>query len=90
MGRFILYVIRNPIRHDHFFVVLYGKEINIENPGYFFIYMAIGVGSARLISGKLVDRGKIHVVSVASLLLLTLSFTLFGLIHTETIYLFAR
>jgi MFS family permease len=68
------------------FVVLYGKEINIENPGYFFIYMAIGVGSARLISGKLVDRGKIHVVSVASLLLLTLSFTLFGLIHTETIY----
>ena len=68
------------------FVVLYGKEINIENPGYFFIYMAIGVGSARLISGKLVDRGKIHIVSISALLLLILSFVVFGLIHTEIIY----
>jgi len=42
------------------FVVLYGKEINVANPGYFFIFMAIGVGVARLISGRLVDHGKIH------------------------------
>lgn len=68
------------------FVVLYGKEINIANPGYFFIFMAIGVGTARLISGKLVDRGKIHIVSVSALLFLTLSFALFALLHTETAY----
>lgn len=70
------------------FVILYGKEINIVNPGYFFIFMAIGVGSARLISGKLVDRGKIHIVSICSLLLLTVSFAIFALLHTETVYFF--
>ena len=42
------------------FVVLYGKEIEVPDPGYFFIFMAIGVGTARLISGRLVDHGKIH------------------------------
>ena len=40
------------------FVVLYGKEIEVPNPGYFFICMAIGVGTARLISGRLVDHGR--------------------------------
>lgn len=68
------------------FVVLYGKEINITNPGYFFIFMAVGVGSARLISGKMVDRGKIHLVSVLALISLTLSFALFALLHTEVAY----
>lgn len=68
------------------FVVLYGKEIAIANPGYFFIYMAIGVGSARLISGKLVDRGKIHWVTTSSLLFLTLSFLVFSLFHTELVF----
>ena len=48
------------------FVVLYGKEIQVTDPGYFFIYMAIGVGTSRLISGRLVDHGKIHWVSVCS------------------------
>ncbi len=51
------------------FVVLYGKEIEVPDPGYFFIFMAIGVGTARLISGRLVDHGKIHVVSIVSLVL---------------------
>lgn len=68
------------------FVVLYGKEINIDNPGYFFIFMAIGVGSARLISGKLVDRGKIHLMTTSALLLLITSFTAFALLHTEIIF----
>lgn len=68
------------------FVVLYGKEINVQNPGYFFICMAIGVGVARLISGRLVDRGKIHLVSVSALIFLTLSLTVFGLFHNETVF----
>ena len=54
------------------FVVLYGKEIEVPNPGYFFICMAIGVGTARLISGRLVDHGKIHVVSIVSLVSLAI------------------
>ena len=36
------------------FVVLYGKEIEVANPGYFFIYMAVGVGTSRLVSGRLI------------------------------------
>ncbi len=68
------------------FVILYGKEIDIENPGYFFIFMAVGVGTARLISGKLVDRGKIHIVTISSLIFLILSFALFASLHTETAY----
>lgn len=68
------------------FVVLYGKEIDVPNPGYFFICMAIGVGTARLISGRLVDRGKIHWVSVCSLISLTVSFTAFGLFHNVFVF----
>lgn len=68
------------------FVILFGKEIDIANPGYFFIFMAVGVGSARLISGKLVDRGKIHIVSISALSFLALSFAVFALCHTETAY----
>ncbi len=68
------------------FVVLYGKETGIANPGYFFIFMAIGVGASRLVSGRLVDRGKIHSVSISALVFLTLSFAAFGLFHTEAVF----
>lgn len=68
------------------FVVLYGKEIDVQNPGYFFIFMAIGVGVARLISGRLVDHGKIHLVSVSALIFLTLSLTVFALFHNEIVF----
>jgi len=68
------------------FVVLYGKEIGVSHPGYFFILMAAGVGISRIISGKLIDRGKIHVVSVWSILGLAFSFCLFSLLHTSLIF----
>ena len=70
------------------FVVLYGKEINVSNPGYFFIFMAIGVGTARLISGRLVDHGKIHLVSISALVFLTLSFAVFALFINELFFCF--
>jgi len=68
------------------FVVLYGKEIEVPDPGYFFIFMAIGVGTARLISGRLVDHGKIHVVSIVSLVSLAISFSVFATVHTSFIF----
>jgi len=68
------------------FVVLYGKEIEVPNPGYFFICMAIGVGTARLISGRLVDHGKIHVVSIVSLVSLAISFSVFATVHTSFVF----
>lgn len=68
------------------FVVLYGKETGIADPGYFFILMALGVGMARLVSGRLVDSGKIHTVAVCSLLLLTCVFAVFALWHSTYVF----
>ena len=64
------------------FVVLYGNSIGIAHAGHFFLYMAIGVGISRLISGRLVDRGKIHHVAIASLLCLIIAFALFATCHS--------
>ncbi|MDO4756343.1 MAG: MFS transporter [Parabacteroides sp.] len=68
------------------FVVLYGKEIEVSNPSYFFIYMAIGVGVSRLISGRLVDHGKIHQVSIASVLCLLITFIVFATVHHPFVF----
>ncbi len=68
------------------FVVLYGKEIEVLNPSSFFIYMAIGVGISRLISGRLVDQGKIHQVSIASILCLMVTFVVFATIHHALVF----
>lgn len=68
------------------FVVLYGKEIEVPDPGYFFICLAIGVGTARLISGRLVDHGKIHLVSIISLVSLAISFAVFATVHTPIVF----
>lgn len=64
------------------FVVLYGKEIDVPDPGYFFIFMAVGVGTARLISGRMVDHGKIHLVAVSSLICLLVTFVVFATFHS--------
>ena len=68
------------------FAVLYGKEIQVENPGYFFIYMALGVGLVRLISGKMVDKGHIHLMSVSSMICLVLALTVFALVHNGVVF----
>ena len=68
------------------FVVLYGKEIEVADPGYFFIYMAVGVGTSRLVSGRLVDHGKIHWVSVCSAVCLLVTFTVFATVHKSWVF----
>ena len=68
------------------FVLLYGKEYNIPEPGYFFLFMATGVGSSRLISGRLVDKGYIHHVAISSIAGLAVVFTLFATIHNEVVF----
>lgn len=68
------------------FAVLYGKEIDVTNPGYFFIYMAVGVGTSRLLSGKMVDKGKVHLVAICSMICLTISLSVFALVHTEVVF----
>ena len=84
LDRFILVAI--PYGMITSFVVLYGKEIEVADPGYFFIYMAIGVGTSRLISGRLVDHGKIHWVSVCSSVCLLVTFTVFATVHQSWVF----
>ena len=52
------------------YVAIYGKEIGIQSGvGVFFTLMAIGLAFSRLISGKLVDRGKlVHVIAWGTVL----------------------
>jgi predicted MFS family arabinose efflux permease len=68
------------------FVVLYGQSVGISNPGTFFLFMAIGVGASRLISGRFVDKGKIHAVSLCSQACLIVTFAVFATFHSEIVF----
>lgn len=63
------------------FVAQYGKQINVENAGIFFPFWAIGIIISRIFSGKLVDRGKIHMVNISAMIIISLSFLLFATVH---------
>ncbi|MDR2382864.1 MAG: MFS transporter [Prevotellaceae bacterium] len=66
--------------------VLYGEEIGINNPGVMFLFMALGLGLSRIFSGRLVDRGNVHLVSVTATVILAVSFAIFALIHNVYVY----
>ena len=68
------------------FVVLYGKEIGVENAGYFFIYMAVGVGLSRLVSGRLIDGGKIHQVAICAMSCLIVMLAVFATVHNAYVF----
>jgi MFS family permease len=53
------------------FSAMYGKEINISNPGAYFIIMAIGIMFSRMTGGKLVDKGRLKDVVVIAMIVLT-------------------
>ncbi len=61
------------------FAVLYAGEIGIHNPGIFFLFLAGGVVLSRVTSGRLVDRGHLHVLMVAAMAAITAGFLAFGL-----------
>lgn len=61
--------------------VLYGKEINIQKTGLLFLFMALGIGTSRLVAGKYVDKGRIHAVAFLSQCLLTVALVVFSLVH---------
>jgi predicted MFS family arabinose efflux permease len=66
--------------------VLYGEEIGIHNPGVMFLFMALGLGLSRIFSGRLVDRGNVHIVSIVATAILAVSFAVFALIHNVYAY----
>ncbi|HEX2936507.1 MAG TPA: MFS transporter [Bacteroidales bacterium] len=68
------------------FAALYGKEIHVGSTGMFFTYMAIGIGSSRIFSGKLIDGGRIHFVSLLGAIVLTGSFALFAFSNSALLY----
>jgi MFS family permease len=64
------------------FVAQYGKTINVSNPGIFFLFLAFGIMVSRVFSGKLVDRGYIHVVNITAMIIVCISFFAFASLHT--------
>lgn len=60
------------------FVAQYGKEIGIPNAGIFFLFWAGGIIVSRVFSGKLVDRGYIHIVNIVAMTIVAISFFCFA------------
>lgn len=71
------------------FAILYGKEINIQNAGVFFLFLASGLVISRITSGKFVDKGYLHSVIAAAILIISIGFVSFSLFHSVYMYSFS-
>lgn len=63
------------------FVAQYGKQINIPNAGIFFLFWAGGIILSRIFSGRMVDKGHIHLVNMSAMAIVAVAFLAFALIH---------
>ncbi|UYW01204.1 MFS transporter [Flavobacterium agricola] len=68
------------------FAALYGKQLQVENTGWFFLFMAVGMTLSRLFAGKLLDRGHMHKLMAFSLILLAISLFAFGFATSKNIF----
>lgn len=68
------------------YAVIYGQEIGITNPAFFFLFLASGIMVSRVGSGKLVDRGYIHQVVIFAIAVTALSFLAFSYFQTQNAY----
>ena len=71
------------------YAVLYGKEINIQNAGIFFLFFATGIILSRVGTGKLIDRGHLHKVVMVAISLLVIGFVGFAIFHNIYYYCIA-
>lgn len=71
------------------YAVIYGQEIGIHNPAYFFLFLATGIMLSRVVSGKLVDRGYIHQVIIFAIAVISISFFAFSYFHFALAYYIA-
>lgn len=69
------------------YAAMYGKQIGIGNTGLFFVWLALGVILSRIVGGRYIDRGKIHLLSVFSFAILAVSLALFSLVSLSWVYL---
>ena len=68
------------------YITLFGREIEIEKPALFFVFLALGVGISRLISGRLVDKGYIHRLIMGAMVALMLSLALLSTVHDVMVF----
>lgn len=68
------------------YAVLYGKSIEIQNSGIFFLFVASGIVLSRITSGRMVDRGQLHSVIVAAIVIITLGFISFAIGQNPVFY----
>lgn len=68
------------------FAVLYGKTIGIQNAGVFFLFLAGGLVLSRISSGRLVDKGHLHKVMFAAIVVLITGFVSFALFQNVYAY----
>lgn len=68
------------------FAAMYGKQLQVENTGMFFMMMAIGMTASRFFAGKIIDRGYIHQLVLGALGLLALSFIAFGMATSPVLF----
>lgn len=68
------------------FAAMYGKQLQVENTGMFFMMMAIGMTASRFFAGKIIDRGFIHQLVLGALGLLALSFIAFGMATSPVLF----
>ncbi|MCO5260560.1 MAG: MFS transporter [Crocinitomicaceae bacterium] len=60
------------------YAVLYGKHIGIDNPGIFFLFIALGTILTRIFSGRLVDKGHLHKVMLFAIVAIGIGFYSFA------------
>lgn len=63
------------------FAVLYGRDINIQNAGVFFLFLASGIVLSRINSGRFVDRGYLHTVMMIAISAICVGYVTFALLH---------
>lgn len=84
-----LFMISSPYGLITSFSMLYGKELGIVGGlGAFFAFQAIGLVLSRVLSGKLVDKGKITNVIIFGSFMVTVvlaSFSTIGFLHIENL-----
>ncbi|RRJ87712.1 MFS transporter [Paenimyroides tangerinum] len=64
----------------------YGMQLGIENIGLFFLFMAVGMMATRFFAGKLLDKGYVNQLMIASQATIALSFLLFGIANSEVLF----
>jgi len=60
------------------FAAMYGKDMNASNPGMFYTLLAVGLAGSRVISGKLIDQGKLNTASLIGVITLSVCFIAFS------------